>query len=331
LETTFDTSTFETAKAFFDSQLPGLTERMCLCQAKRARFTALFLAALAESSKTICQCRNAGVVPPTATGRALLDFLGETAVGKDSQLLGAEHVASALNFMRRGGNVLMVQNHSSGADTVAWDRLVNLHFDNAAREFGYMAGHVVTLFLLPLTVTSGMRRFQIFSTKYKALAEQVGMCAADMQDQNVRAIEALTDFAKPGGVCVGLYPEGGRGETGLKEGEPTTVAIGEVMAANSPHGLIVLPTYVSGTTNILPVVRTPDEFERFLCHLRTGNASVTCGKPLLWCGISPRPEKLYGRPFERREERDERRRKAHAITMRAIASLAPAEARGFWS
>lgn len=327
-----DTNSLCGAMEFFDTQLPGLAERMCLCTETRAVFERLFKEALRKSADTICACRQSGMAAPTNEGRALLDFLGDTAVGPESQLIGSEHVARALAFMREGGNVLMVQNHRSGADTVAWDKLVNRHFNGAAREFGYMAGHVVAFYLIPHTIISGITRFQIFSQKYKDQADEVGLTLTEMMGQNVRALQAVARWIRTGGKFVGLYPEGGRSECGLLEGNHQTAKIGEIIAAGSPRGLMILPTYVDGTTSILPVVRGADEFQRFICHVRRGNATVTCGEPIRWEDLQPDATPPATAGEEGRRTKEARRRHIHAQTMRAIARLAPSvEAKGVWS
>lgn len=321
------------AQGFLRAELPGLSDRLRLTTTAAATFERLFMAALARSAQDMDACQRMGLARSTPEGRAFLDFIGPRLVTPETTLINPGVVAQALAFMKKGGNVLLIQNHTSGADTVVWDYLVNQRFDGAARDFAYMAGHVVTFFLIPLTVSSGVNRFQIFSTKYKALAEAVGHTMDEMQAQNRRAIHDLVTWTKHGGRLLGLYPEGGRGEAGLLEGDRNTTTVGLAMASSSPAGLMVLPTYVAGCTNILPVVRGPREFEEFLRYVRRGTATITCGDPLRWEELLPSREQIADEQATHDEVDDKhaRKRLIHARTMRLIAALAPVgAARGPW-
>lgn len=296
------------------AQILGLCQRLCVsdpCSLQQ------LLEAALEANQAVMSCNlTKPLIDPVPESRRLWDFVGLQAVSPESQLIGREHVAHALSFLERGGNVLVVQNHTSGADTLVWDQLVNRAFPGEpAREFTYMAGHVVNLFLIPLLISAAVRRCQIFSTKYKGLSEAVGITADAMTTCNRRAIVALGKFCANGGRCIVLYPEGGRGDGALKDGDPKTAKIPRIMATQSSRGLLVLPTYVSGATSILPVVRDPNEFNQYLEWAKHGTATVTCGQPVSWEQIHDKDEEIV-----------------HSRIMRLIAALAPNEAaKGPWA
>jgi len=200
--------------------------------------------------------------------------------------------------------------------------LVNRRFANAARDWAYMAGHVVNVFLVPLCIASAWRRFQIFSVKYKSLA--AGGTVEEMNAQNRRALTSLKGFVKDGGRCVVLYPEGGRGEGSLKQGEAKTTAIFEIVLKASPYGLMVLPSYVDGATSILPVARGEDEFSEFLLHIRRGNGTITFGRPVEYQYIRPTEDEV-ARAAPHCGDCDPRKRVTIDRVMRLIAELCPSE------
>lgn len=313
-------------------ELPGLRQRLGLREQEGHELETLFMRALDVNAARMEACQSMGFVAPLPESRALLDFLGRALVHPQSRLVHPEHMQEALQWMRRGGNVLMVQNHTSGADPVVWDHLVNREFDHVARHFGYMAGHVVSMYLIPLTICAGFGRFQIFASKYKKLAEEFGITEHDMTMQNFRALRELETFVAQGGRLIGFYPEGGRGEGQLLAGDPKTAKIGEVIAERSPHGLLVLPTWVEGATSILPVVRGKTEFSEFIQYARAGVSHITCGKPIPWEKLVPSVSEVEAARTEEQTRSMASKGIIHARTMRAIATLAPTEhAKGPWA
>lgn len=256
---------------------------------------------------------NKGMVEPTIEGQMLLTMLGEKLIGDDSHLINAHHIETALEYIRGGANVLMVQNHTSGADTFGWHVLVNRYFpNNVANDFAYISGHIVNIYPIPLILTSGLRRFQIFSTRYKGISNEIGFCEEEMKKQNQRALLSLKSFTSQGGKLVGLYPEGGRGDNALKFGDPNTAIIPKIMGTKKD--LFIFPTYVQGATTILPVHRGPHEYDNFLRYVRPGKLTITCGELIPWGAIKSDDNNVI-----------------HEHIMRSIAALAPNESeKGVW-
>lgn len=271
--------------SYAETALPRLVARLDLGKDDSYRLHYLFIRSMIANAARIERCLNDPFVPALPESREFLDFLGAVIVGEESRLIGAQHLQSALDFMGKGGNVLLVQNHTSGADTIVMDYLVNRDFGGVAKEWMYMAGHAVNLFLLPLTITGGLHRIQIFSAKYCGQADEE--VQRNMRAHNAHAMATIAPKVMNGGQLIGLYPEGGRAESGLLPGEPRTMKIPQLMAMASPAGLMVLPTHVTGATSILPVVRGENEFNEFLEHVQCGNANVEFGPGVMWDDLQP--------------------------------------------
>lgn len=269
---------------YVKSVLPQVGIQLGLEGKQLSEFQDLVLASMAVNGNRMNDCLNAPYVEAVPESRALLDFLEPILVGEESEIRGEDNLECALAFMKRGGNVLLVQNHTSGADTIVTDYLVNRAYGNAAKEWIWMAGHVVNLFLLPLIMCGGLHRVQIFSSKYSAQADEA--MRRNMKEQNAKALGSIASMIMGGGKLIGLYPEGGRGEGALKLADPKTMKIPQLMAMASV-GLMVLPTYVSGATSILPVVRGENEFNEFLHYIRRGNATVEFGPGIMWDDLQP--------------------------------------------
>ncbi len=78
----------------------------------------------------------------------------------------------------------------------------------------------------------------------------------------------------------------------MKLGEPRTVCIPQVMHRSSDRGLMILPTYVHGATNVLPVHRGENEYNEIFVHAQRGTASLTIGKPIAWECLQPNDDLL---------------------------------------
>jgi len=325
---------FESVRGYLLAQLPALCQRLFggeLCSAEARK---LFLEALLANAELMDRNVNLGMTEAVPASRDLLDFLGVQLVSRESQLIGAEHVQTALDFAAQGGNVLMIQNHTSGADTLVWDTLLNRVFPNRpADDFAYMAGHVVNFYLLPVLLSAGWRRFQIYSSKYKAQAEALGLTTEQTTNQNVRALTDLVNYCSTGGRMIGLYPEGGRGEGALIKGDARTAKIPEIVASVSPKGLMILPTYVREATSILPVVRCPEEFGLFMEHIRAGTAHITAGQPMLYEEMLPQQAEICACRGELGvDENVATKILVHQTMMLAIAALTQTiAARGPWA
>jgi len=318
-----------TAKAFLEANLPHLCRNT---GADLDTAQQLFFEALQVNAEQLSHSINLGFMPEVPESRKLWDFLANLLVDSNSQLVNSQHFQTALDFMSQGGNVLVLQNHTSGADTIIFDCLLNRKFPgNPGRNIAYMAGHVVNVFLIPLTICAAIKRFQIYSSRYQGIAEEIGINAKDMKAQNTRALNALTKYVQPGGKMIGLYPEGGRGEGQLKLGDPQTAVIPSLMSKYSPQGLMILASFVQGATDILPVRRTENEFDHFMEWIKCGTANISFGKPVMW--LKP--------PINEIEtictatdccDRVGANRLAHKQNMTMLAQLAPTEyAKGPWA
>lgn len=312
--------------------LPLMADRLGLSPADKARLCELFMAALTANAARMDTVLNAPFVEPLPESRELVTLLGNLLVG-DVDHSGLEHVGAALEFMAQGGNVLFVSNHTSGADTLVLDHVVNTAFPKATYPWLWMAGHVVNLYLLPLAICGGLHRIQIFSSKYSAAAAPE--IQRDMRTRNVQALMSIAPLVMQGGACIGLYPEGGRGNGGLLAGDPKTVKIPELMATASPAGLMILPSYVEAT-DILPVVRGENEFNEFLAYGRRGSATLRFGAPVAWDNLQPTREEvqeyLDHNPLQCAGRADLALKQCiHGKIMRSIAALAPESARGVWA
>jgi 1-acyl-sn-glycerol-3-phosphate acyltransferase len=289
---------------------------LAMCKRSNCKLdvVAVFKEAYKACSQSARDCAQLGMVEPLPTSVSLLNLLTDQLVSKDSQLINSYNLQIAFNFMISGGNVLMIQNHTSGADTFVWRTLVNRCFhQRPADSFAYMSGHIVNIYPVPLIFAGGFRRIQIFSERYKQFSKELNISEEEMIKQNCRALRSLMKFVEPGGKLVGLYPEGGRGEGSLKYGDPNTVIIAEAISRSGE--LMILPTYVEGATSILPVQRGPNEFNDFLKYIRPGCANIICGTPFYWSGVDKSSKESI-----------------HAAIMTAIAELAPDDlARGPWA
>jgi 1-acyl-sn-glycerol-3-phosphate acyltransferase len=293
---------------YLTSQIPALADRLGLSPADLQELFQVFMRSYHVCAARIEEDADKGLVDAIVESRDLIEHLARLLMNADSTLYGAENFARALAFREQGGNVLIVQNHTSGADILATHALLSKDFPGVPAQFIWMAGHVVTKYLLPMLLAAGATRVQIFSVKYRSMAQ--GQDAQWMEAQNRRAIRALMQRTSKGGQFVVLYPEGGRGERGLIPGVANTMAIPAIL--DRCHlGAMVLPTFVWGATSILPVVRGEDEFSRFMEYVDRGSAHVRVGEPVYWSEIVAR----HGE--DKQAQVDE--------VMRLIAALSPSE------
>ncbi|HSE60826.1 MAG TPA: 1-acyl-sn-glycerol-3-phosphate acyltransferase [Candidatus Saccharimonadales bacterium] len=277
----FEIGEIDPVLAYAVEAVPRFCERIG-CDNPRTIHNA-FMAALVANANRIHETLTAAYVPRDPASRRLLTLM-ESVLVRELETDGHEHLLHALKFMEQGGNVLLVSNHTSGADTLVLDWVANKVASDAAHSWTYMAGHVVNLYLLPLVVAGGVNRLQIFSERYAGLVSND--LRQQMRAQNASALLYLRALAEGGGQCVVLYPEGGRGEGALKPGEPQTMQIAQLIARVSPEGLLVLPSYVA-SADILPVRRTQNEFNEFVEHARPGNATLRFGPGIPWQDLQP--------------------------------------------
>ena len=270
---------------YVQTALPEFCQRLRLDAATTDSLKSLGLASLRAATAIIETSCNSGEVAPLQEARQFWLKLCEVLVSDDSRLIGEHHLQTAKNHMQEGGNVLLIQNHRSGADTLLLEAMVNRHFGyDITADWAYMSGHAVNLFLLPLMFTAAVRRFQIFSAKYQSTGLPGMATAQAMSIQNTKALTSLSKYCREGGKLVGLYPEGGRGETCMKRGESKTSCIFKLMA-RSNRPLLILPTYVDGSPSILPVVRGNNEYNEVFVHARIGTGALSIGTPMAWADL----------------------------------------------
>jgi 1-acyl-sn-glycerol-3-phosphate acyltransferase len=317
------------AREYVNNELPLLIARRGLNGHLAIAFQRLFVESFNAATEIFKQSpEDAPYVDALPVSRQFFSLLGETLVGDRVQVAGLEQVARALEFMNEGGNVLLVSNHTSGADTLVLHHVVNNRFHNAAHQWLHMAGHVVNLYLLPLVVTGGVRRVQIFSARY-CQETQDPKALREMKAKNAQALSSIGPMISGGGQCVVLYPEGGRGDGALKKAEPRTMKIPQLMDMVSPAGLMILPSYVEAT-DILPVVRTPNEFSEFLSYARPGNSMISFGPGVMWQELQPNDAEVHA--YLTRHAGECLGNPDHALkrclvdkTMHLIADMAPTE------
>lgn len=275
---------------YVQAELPRFCERVRVCQTQTVRLRALVENSYHAAVSLMSNSLNTGMVEPTPAGRELYNFMSDTLICPNRSCIasGQRHLETALEFLAQGGNVLLVQNHRSGADNVVTETLVRrLYGKDLAADWAYMAGHAVNLCLVPLMFfASALRRFQIFSVKYKSMGI-TGMNDQEMIRQNLRAIAALGNYVKPGGKLVALYPEGGRGDHHMIQGQAQTMKVPEIVTRCSPNGLMILPTYMHGATSILPVARVINEYNEILMRAEQGWGELSIGRPVMWEDLQP--------------------------------------------
>jgi len=147
-------------------------------------------------------------------------------------------------------------------------------------DWSYMSGHVINLYLIPLMFGAAFLRFQIFSMKYQSTGV-AGLDAQGMKQQNIRAMKALRRHTVKGGTLTVYYPEGGRGTGGMMKGEARTSCILHNIA-NSGKPLIILPTNIANSEQLLPQARGLNEFNEIIQNMRPGTAHLSIGAPVTW-------------------------------------------------
>ena len=280
----FDIAHTAGVREYCEGAVARLSSRLGLCSRESGALKRHFFGSLEACAERIKNCLAEPYVPVIPEARALYDYLGNLIVSPDSRIVGASNLVRAYEMRRQGWNVLLVQNHTSGADMIAMEQLVARAGIGRTEDWSYMAGHVVNLYLIPMTLAGAFGRYQIFSVKYRSL----GSCGTEQQmhEQNCRALHTLMERSRIGGQFLVVYPEGGRGEGRLLDGVPQTMKIPQIMA-DSPKGLVLVPTYISGATSILPVHRGHNEFNEVLEYTKRGAATLTVGEPVIWDNLKP--------------------------------------------
>lgn len=279
--------TFDALWPRMERELKEFAQRLGLDPGTTDQVLSLFSASLRDNAETFNPELQQPYTPFTPSSRELFFFLGQLLFEHDATpIIGLHHVQTALDLLAAGHNLLVVQNHTSGADTLLLEHAIAQQFGvQTTDQWSYMAGHVANLYLYPLTITAAVNRVPIISSRYIGEAPEEDRPA--MREQNTQACLSLLPSIQAGGCVVVLYPEGGRGENGvMKPGDPKTMKIPELMAQFSPKDLYVLPSYVEATS-VLPVDRRPDELEYFIQNANRGPGHLSFSDPVLWDDLQP--------------------------------------------
>lgn len=309
---------------YLQTALPSFCRRIGMTESRLEHFVETgFASAKACIPYLSLKSMMKGMLEPIPQARTFWNLVGDTLLDESSTFTGLEHLRTAMTYQKQGWNVVLVQNHRSGADMMVMETLIrrNLEQDICA-EWAYVARHAVNLYLIPLMFSAAIRRFQIFSVKYQSNGI-AGMDKVKMKEQNTRAILALSEKTSKGGTVTAYYPEGGRSDGYLKTGEPRSSCIPRNIA-QSGCKLLVLPTYVSRTEQILRPVRGVNEFNEVLMHMERGSATCIIGQPICWDAIQEN-----NRAFE--DKRYEWNRRVCDTLLALIGRLAPAQEAGYYS
>lgn len=322
-----------------DAYLEGAIERLCqrngIIWAEKERLIWDLFDTFRTCRQLMDWVLSQAFVPVLPQGRKLWRTLWDTFISKESKLKGKNNLDEAIEAIEKWSNVLLVSNHTSGADTLLMETLaMREYWYDVFSDAVYMSWHAVNLYLIPFLVSSCVNRLQIFSTKYKSMAvagngvlQDTGATEKHMRGQNLRSLRVLSSLTKNGGKLVWLYPEWWRGEDQLKIWEPNTICIPDIIA-KSPKPLFVLPVYVEGVTDILPVRRNDNEYNEFLEHINRGSGNVSIGRMVPWqsiCDIAQKQDSAKARVLEAIwfSETDETKNMKTALIMSLIANLAP--------
>lgn len=277
----FKAGEIDGVREYLTVAIPDFSRRIGLTAEDESELVRLVYASFDACRLKIAGWLKEGYTPILPEGRALIEFLFERLVSQESTLAGGNHLEEAIAASREGANILIVQNHRSGMDTGVFETLIWRNYGKGfALPWSYMSGHIVNHFMVPLLFTASLNRYQIVSIRYQAV---LGMPPAECRAQNTRAMTAIRRSVKNGGKVIGLYPEGGRGDIGMKRGEAQTACIAQLIARTpGKKGFFVLPTYVDGAPNLLPPRRGENEYNEIFANLRRGTAHVRIGSMIPW-------------------------------------------------
>lgn len=279
-------------KDYLEVWLERFFQRTWINWEKAERFRRAFIASFNANAPLLSANINNWMTEVVPEWRMVIDAICETLVDEQSRLFWAENFQTAQEHLKKWWNVLLVQNHLSWADPIVLEALMRRHFwVDVTKDWWYMAGHAINLYILPLLVSSWIRRFQIFSIKYQTWAVNWGIpmqdtwaCQTKMKQQNIRAMMELRNYTEKGWKLIVLYPEWWRWENWIKRVQPETVCVAEMMAKTWKE-LMILPTYVYDARTILPINRGPNEYNELLELLSFWRADMTVGRPIKWEGL----------------------------------------------
>ncbi len=333
----FNIGQIEDVRPYVESVLPSLAQRLALSPGDAAEMHRLFLASLDAATVALPQYMEEAFAPAIPEGRELFDWLGQTLIDPTACTIeGMENVVEARRLQAGGANIMMMSNHTSGADHPATEWAINSALGaGSTHNWLYMSGHVVNYFLVPLMLSGGIHRFQIVSVRYQEVAsKRTDDRLAWMRARNRAAIIALMRRVATGGKWIVMYPEGGRGDGALKEGEPRTMTVPQVVADLGPD-LYIVPVYVEAASILPPDRRFGEaEFTAVLHLARRGGATVKFGKPVAWRDLQPCNDTDLCLPpgCDRRAHKAALKQFLLTQVMSRIAEMAPTEAaKGPWA
>jgi hypothetical protein len=265
----------------------GFCEREAIAADARDAITEIFLGALRANTDLTKQNANKGLTDVSPEATKLRDALCGFLVEPESRLCGAGHFRTAQEHMAEGGNVLLVQLHTSIADMLVTVELMRKEFGGEVTDdWAYMSGSPMNnLSSLQSIISGGFRRFRITSKKFQSLTDSEDE-RADMQMGNVRSMKALIKHAETGGKLVVLYPEGRRNGGTMQKVEPTAMNIPRIMAKTGKR-LMILPTAIDGADKILPPNPADiNEHSTTFQRCSRGKADMAIGAPVNWDDIA---------------------------------------------
>ncbi|MBN2087860.1 1-acyl-sn-glycerol-3-phosphate acyltransferase [Candidatus Peregrinibacteria bacterium] len=279
------------ARAYIEASADELCERLNTTKIARERFINLFL----DSYEAYFGLENKNPTPHTPEGRKLTDGISELLVQNNSELIGKEHYDKVKQHMDRGGNVLLIQNHTSIADMLVMEALMRRFIDSLSTEdWAYITGGPIAdpKTIQGTAISGGYHRFNVHSEKAlsKLAANPAELKSA--KHQNISTIRALYGHAMQGGKLVVVYPEGTRNDGIMERAKPFTTLIPSTMTKEGCPPLLVLPTYMYGANKILPVARNDkNEFSTQLQKCNRRKADMTIGQPINWSDIISHAQK----------------------------------------
>lgn len=260
-----------------EEQLPLLTERLGLDEETEGELRSLVTSSISQNAERFEESKKKPMVKALDVSIRLLKLLGTILIGSGSQMTGLKNLKSALDFTAKGGNVLLVSNHTSSADAILLNHVVST-LGGDMKNWFYVAGRSTGQSLLMLMVSGGFNRFQVHTAKD---CRKAGEHYGTMHAQNAVTYAAIGSTVSQGGKCVVLYPEGTRNDSGTTRAEQGAMRIGQIMDICSPAGFKVLPSSVHAE-GMLPVWRTPDEHEQIIARFQRANVSISFGQMVDW-------------------------------------------------
>jgi hypothetical protein len=108
-------------REYVERAMPELCARLQVSPKRANELLRLALSSVDASIPAIGANLTAGMVESTTQARAFWNEIGDEMVSYESRLHGLENLIEALALMEKGKNILLIQNHRSGADTMVME------------------------------------------------------------------------------------------------------------------------------------------------------------------------------------------------------------------